>query len=245
MSCVLEISGIVSYNDNTQRSFLAVNDGNSFVIRDENTLKDAIPTIRNLLSAVGTIYSIPTIYESSLIVKDVIVEINCRYTINSENYVISLISSSITGILIEGNGSWEQFITNNHIQFESIVRMICPGSTIHPGAVVYPIYFRINNNSNDQHGITFRIYKRTGDNIDLDDLLFERTIGAAGQYEMFIYDRIISNRFWCSAVRDFERAPYENEINTEISVLGIVSCDISINGGISTPFQMVLTNIVF
>jgi len=248
MSYVIEISGLISYTDNTNRSFLAVGDhvGN-LKVNDESVLKDAIPTIRTMLSAVDSTYSIPTFEVPDSKIKDVIVEINCSYTIDSENYQISIISSSLTGLLIEGNGSWAQFALNYASSFEILIRTICPGSFINSETMIRPLYFRIKNNSNYQQGITFRVYKKH-QNGGAGLLIFEQFVGASSELEAFVYDfktgGVCDRTFYCSAVRSIDPAPTVNEINTEISVMGIASADIVVSGGVSVPFTMSLTNIV-
>jgi len=227
MSYVLEFSGVVSYTDNTEKSFLAVDDiKDDIVLQDQQAFADVGRVFRILAIEAGGELALPrTIPQSGKTVKNTNAKINCWYTIGEESFEFSIIESDTTGLTTIGDGNIAQFMSNYGNGANSFVNRIYKGATLYGTKFTNPALVFIRNDvfAPAQHIVGF--YSQVNPTLEF---MLEKIIDPSNEAAIiinrdglvapFVHARIVGNP-----------PPQPIDINTQVNFTSIAQVDLTIN----------------
>ena len=241
MPYVLELSGVVSYTDDSKSSFLAVDDTNGNVlIEDKQAFLDVGDKFRNLLAKNGGDLAIPTnLPKSGKKIRESSVSTRVVYTVDSQTHEFTLTSNPANGSISTGNGNLKDFFEYYKSEANKAFEDAWQGGTAYGKSFGSRLLFTWTNSSDYDGPLAVGVYL---DKNSTPTLHQEFTIK---NQTAFLFDFNLQSSFFIHVRRaGIDPAPTGGEINTEIGLLGLSSGELNIVGD-DPNFVVSLKNIVF
>lgn len=240
MPYILELSGVVSYEDGEQKSFLAQDDiQDDIILQDEQGFNDVDQRFKQLIIGAGGNLALPrTTVKSGRVIATSHTKLSCWYTIDQESYEYSVVNSDTTGLLGAGDGSLAHFMNAYGANAQNFINTIFNGATLYAPGFAQTILLYLKSIAGPQP-IIVGLYSQVA---PTPILIVEKQIDPNNEAAVYFN----KNGFitpWVHVRPAGTPRPEGSTINAQLSLLGVTQVDAIVGPGPS--YNIGLTNPIF